>query len=106
MAEPTDPQTQITALEQLDETRLKITFGDGLTKTFPVRFLRLSCPCAHCIDEMTGILLLKPSQVPPHVHPTNIEPVGQYAIRIHWSDSHNTGIYTFKMLRNLSLPKS
>ena len=104
MAEPADPQSQITALDQLDDTTLKITFADGLAKTFPVRFLRLKCPCAHCIDEMTGKLLLKPNQVSPQVHPTNIETVGRYALRIHWSDNHNTGIYTFKMLRNLQPP--
>ena len=104
MAEPTDPQSQITALDQLDDTTLRITFADGLAKTFPVRFLRLKCPCAHCIDEMTGKLLLNSTQVPTYVHPKNIETVGRYALRIHWSDNHNTGIYTFKMLRNLQPP--
>ena len=104
MAESTDPQSQLVALEQLDDTTLRITFADGLAKTFPVRFLRLKCPCAHCVDEMTGKLLLNTAQVPPQVHPTNIETVGRYAPRIHWSDSHNTGIYTFNMLRTLQAP--
>jgi DUF971 family protein len=25
--------------------------------------------------------------------------VGNYAIRIHWSDGHDTGLYNFKLLR-------
>ena len=106
MVEPNDPKSQIVALDQLDDSTLQITFADGLEKAFPVRFLRLNCPCAHCVDEMTGVLLLKSTQVPAHVHPTNIETVGSYAIRIHWSDSHNTGIYTFKMLRTLNPPST
>jgi DUF971 family protein len=31
------------------------------------------------------------------------EPVGAYAIRIHWNDGHNSGIYSYEHLRNLAL---
>jgi DUF971 family protein len=31
----------------------------------------------------------------------NIEEVGAYAIRIDWSDGHNTGIYSFDHLRSI-----
>jgi len=31
-----------------------------------------------------------------------LEPVGNYAIRIHWSDGHNTGLYTYEYLRSIS----
>jgi DUF971 family protein len=30
------------------------------------------------------------------------EPVGNYAVRLDWSDGHNTGIYTYEYLRQLS----
>jgi DUF971 family protein len=35
----------------------------------------------------------------PALKMLNAEPVGAYAIRIHWSDGHNTGIYSFDHLR-------
>ena len=31
----------------------------------------------------------------PTLKMLNVEPVGSYAIRIDWSDGHNTGIYSF-----------
>jgi DUF971 family protein len=37
----------------------------------------------------------------PRLKMLRVEPVGAYAIRIDWSDGHNTGIYTFDHLRSL-----
>ena len=39
--------------------------------------------------------------MPDDVRPARIEPVGRYAIQIHWSDGHETGIYPFRRLREL-----
>jgi len=44
---------------------------------------------------------LKEPGIPLDVHPVKIEPVGRYAIVIHWSDGHNTGIYTWENLYEL-----
>jgi DUF971 family protein len=30
-----------------------------------------------------------------------VEPVGNYAIRIQWSDGHGSGIYSFEHLRKI-----
>jgi DUF971 family protein len=30
-----------------------------------------------------------------------VEPVGSYAVRIHWSDGHNTGIYSWEHFREI-----
>lgn len=65
------------------------------------RDLRLACPCAACVDELTGRRRLDPATVPPDVHPRSIQPVGRYAIHIDWSDGHHTGIYSFDLLRQL-----
>ncbi len=40
--------------------------------------------------------------LPILTYPTKIEPVGRYAIQIHWSDSHSTGLYTWEKLWDLS----
>ncbi|HUF35780.1 MAG TPA: DUF971 domain-containing protein [Gemmatimonadales bacterium] len=65
---------------------------------YPARPLRLACPCAACVDEMSSRPLLDPASVPPDVRPVSIALVGAYGIRIVWSDGHGTGIYTFERL--------
>lgn len=65
---------------------------------FPARPLRLSCPCAACVEEMTGRPVLDPATVPADVHPLRVALVGVYGIRIAWSDGHGTGIFTFERL--------
>lgn len=65
----------------------------------PARALRLACPCAECVEEMTGRPLLDPDRVAADVHPLAVELVGAYGLRVRWSDGHGTGIYTFDRLR-------
>lgn len=65
---------------------------------FPARPLRLACPCAACVEEMTGRPLLDPAAVPADVRPRTVALVGAYGVRIDWSDGHGTGIYTFERL--------
>ena len=42
--------------------------------------------------------------MPADVHPTQIRPVGRYALQIAWSDGHDSGIYPFERLRELGSP--
>ena len=78
---------------------VKIRWAGGHESIFPARELRMACPCAACVDEFTGTIRIINSEVPQDVHPVTIEPVGRYAISIHWSDGHHTGIYSFDRLR-------
>jgi DUF971 family protein len=73
----------------------------GHTWLYPARELRLACPCAGCVEEMTGRALLNPAIVAADVRPESLELVGSYGLRIRWSDGHDTGIYTFEQLRRL-----
>ncbi len=84
-----------------DGTRLRIAWKDGEVALYEPRALRLRCPCAGCVDEMTGERMLTPAMVPPSVHPTAIHYVGRYALGFEWSDGHHTGIYPFDYLRRL-----
>ncbi len=92
-------QSQIRSIKQIDEMTLGIDWADGRESHIPVRDLRIQCPCAHCVDEMTGERVLDEDLVLEDVHPITIEPVGRYALRVKWSDGHDTGIYTFQFLR-------
>ncbi|MEQ1857825.1 MAG: DUF971 domain-containing protein [Longimicrobiales bacterium] len=85
-----------------DEARLRILWGDGQSTEFWPRDLRLLCPCAGCVDEITGVRTLRPEAIDQGVYPTAIHYVGRYALQFMWSDGHSTGIYTFEYLRRLT----
>ena len=84
-----------------DGARLRIRWKDGTDAEYEPRFLRLRCPCAGCVDEMTGDRSLSPDDVPEGVYPQEIQYVGRYALQFFWSDGHHTGIYPFQYLRGL-----
>lgn len=88
--------SEITRANQHD---LKIVWQDGHESIYPSRPLRLACPCAQCVDEITGEIRVIPAHMPADVHPVTVAVVGRYAITIHWSDGHHTGIYSFELLR-------
>jgi DUF971 family protein len=60
--------------------------------------LRTNCPCAVCVDEMTGKRLLDPGRVPPDVRALGYARIGRYALQFTWSDGHTTGIYPYVRL--------
>ena len=84
-----------------DGSALRIEWRDGVVSTHLPRDLRLACPCAGCVDEMTGRPLLDPATVPEGVYPAEIRYVGRYALQFMWSDGHSAGLYTFPYLRRL-----
>lgn len=63
--------------------------------------LRCECPCAGCLNEFTGERTLDPATVPAEITPMQIEFSGNYALKIHWSDGHNTGLYSWDHLRKI-----
>ena len=76
-----------------------INWDDGHRGIYPHRMLRLRCPCASCVEEMTGRALLDPDSVAQDVRALDQMAVGQYALQFLWSDAHYTGIYTYRALR-------
>ncbi len=84
--------------------KLAIAWDDGVRTEIAFRDLRLGCPCAGCVEEWSGRRTLDPASVPDDVHPTSVEPVGNYALSIVWSDGHSTGIYAWATLRALAQP--
>jgi len=78
-----------------------IEWADGGETRVPYRALRLACVCATCVHEFTGEQLLDPATVPEDIGIQECEPVGNYGVRIHWSDGHRTGIFTWDRLRGL-----
>ena len=83
----------------LEDDAVVILWEDAHRSPFPHRYLRLRCPCANCIDEMSGKRTLDPDTVPQDVKAVDQMPVGKYGVQFLWSDTHYTGIYTYKVLR-------
>lgn len=84
------------------EGAVSFRWSDGLERDLPVRALRLACPCALCVHEVTGRPLLDPESVPADLALRDMQPVGNYAYRILFSDGHDSGIYTLERLRALA----
>lgn len=82
-----------------DRNDFVIAWEEGKVARVPSLDLRDACPCAGCIEEMTGRKVLDRATLPPDVRPLRVDPVGSYAIQIQWSDGHSSGIYTWETLR-------
>ncbi|NQU65923.1 MAG: DUF971 domain-containing protein [SAR324 cluster bacterium] len=80
--------------------RMHVIWYDGGHTIYNYWDLRTGCPCASCIDEITGEKVLDDNKVPKDVYPLKSSYIGNYALEIHWSDNHKTGIYAFQKLRN------
>ncbi|MDX1683379.1 MAG: DUF971 domain-containing protein [Phycisphaeraceae bacterium] len=89
-----------------DEGVLAVTWPDGRVDELAYKPLRCACHCAHCVHEITGERLLDPDEVDEDIAIKGIEPVGRYAVRIAWSDGHDTGLWTWSRLRNLGASAS
>jgi DUF971 family protein len=87
------------AIDIAPDQALVISWPGGAQATIPAKVLRDLCPCAGCVEEGTGRKLLDPSTIPDDIRPTSIQPVGNYAVQIYWSDGHSTGLYTWGTLR-------
>ncbi|MGI9626879.1 MAG: DUF971 domain-containing protein [Longimicrobiales bacterium] len=96
-----DPTKPIDIGPTEDGSALQIRWGDGETSIHIPRDLRLACPCAGCVDEMTGRPLLDPAAIAPDIYPREIRYVGRYALQFFWSDGHDTGFFTYRYLREL-----
>ncbi|UUO09097.1 DUF971 domain-containing protein [Blastopirellula sp. J2-11] len=82
---------------------LKIEWSDGQIGSVDFWSLRVSCRCARCISEHTGERILNPDDVPRDVSIDSMELVGGYAIKIRWTDGHDTGLFTWEHLREATL---
>ena len=94
----TQTPSDIRALSE--QGMLQITWGDQVVELSFVD-LRGQCECAHCVNEWTGQRILDPATIPADITIQKMELVGSYALRIHWSDNHNTGLYTWGNLSEL-----
>ena len=80
---------------------LGVNWNDGTQSRYVLRSLRCACPCAVCVNEWTGEKMLDESKISKDVKPAKVFSVGRYAMGIHWSDGHKTGIFSYDYLKKL-----
>jgi len=87
---------------------LTIEWPDGATSYYPIAYLRKMSPSAEMRElrnqMATNPLTVLPAGMAAHKGPItalNAELVGNYAIKIHFSDGHDTGIYSWDYLRSI-----
>ena len=96
MAKPPRP-SDITLHQQ--SNMLDVTFDDGTRFSMPVEYLRVYSPSAEVRGHGPGQEVLQVGK--RNVGVTAIEPVGMYAIKLVFSDGHDTGIYSWEYLHEL-----
>ena len=92
-------------------TGMEIEWKDSHRSQYSFEFLRDACPCALCEEERgkQGRRPGDPARLAagtlpmnkPKARPTEAAPVGKYAIRFHWNDGHELGIYSWQFLRDV-----
>ena len=91
-----------TQIIEENDAEISITWSDDVVTNYRASQLRRSCPCAGCINEWTGEKMLDDKNIPDDLSFDHITIVGRYALNFHFSDGHDTGIFSFNFLRNLS----
>jgi DUF971 family protein len=87
-----------------DKKHLDLLFDDGTSYTLTAEYLRISSPSAevrgHGLGQNRKIVFSKEA-----VTIRDLEPLGNYALRLIFSDGHDTGFYTWAYLHLLAIEK-
>lgn len=96
-----------TNLARVGADRLSIAWSDGTTRLYRIEDLRKACPCATCREKRsqppppaTFLPILTQAEARP-LTLLGMQPVGNYAYSLNFSDGHDTGIFTFELLRQM-----
>jgi len=94
-------------LKMLDPDTLQIKWDDGEIRRYAVSHLRANCPCATCREKKSApppsanlLPVITTAEAQP-LRITKMEPMGRYAYAIHFSDGHDSGLFTLEELREL-----
>lgn len=91
-----------TTLQRRNIAVLSSTWNDGFASSILLSDLRDACPCAHCTgEEILGqkVFAGMKTFAPGMNELVSLAPVGNYGVQATWKDGHDSGIYTWAMLR-------
>lgn len=96
-----------TRLDLKKDRGLTIEWADGTTSYYSIAYLRRMSPSAD-MRQLRDEMAKNPLTVLPSgkaaggpLVATHAELVGNYALKIHFSDGHQTGIYSWEYLRRI-----
>lgn len=89
------------AIRTVGADELLIIWNDGQRQLYSFSSMRFHCPCAGCVDEMTGVRRIRLDQIKAGIRVLDWKTVGNYALQFRWSDGHQTGIYSYEYLRQM-----
>ena len=81
------------------EKMLEVDFDDGASFAIAAELLRVESPSAEIQGHGSGQKVTLAGR--RHVSILNVEPVGNYAIKISFDDLHDTGIFSWQYLYDL-----
>ena len=84
-----------------EDRALEVDFDDGRCFRFPAELLRVESPSAEVQGHGPGQRTIVAGR--RHVGVMKVEPVGNYAVRLHFDDLHDTGLYSWDYLYELGL---
>jgi len=83
-----------------DRQNLEITFADGSDAALGAEYLRVFSPSAEVRGHGGGEMMLVLGKQDVRIE--KIEPVGRYAVKLTFSDGHDSGLYDWGLLRELA----
>ncbi|HMS64091.1 MAG TPA: DUF971 domain-containing protein [Ignavibacteria bacterium] len=93
-------------IRKTENNLLQIIWSDDSLSEIDLQTLRDKCPCVSCQGETvlfsSYIPIKSPFKAAGFYEIEKIETVGNYAVQITWKDKHNTGIYSWEYLKELS----
>ena len=89
-------------IEESDR-EISIKWSDDAETRYNAADLRRKCPCASCVNEWTGEKMLDPASIPDDLTVEKTALVGRYALNFQFSDRHETGLFSFKYLHDLTV---
>jgi DUF971 family protein len=95
-AAPAVPPSPTDLVLHQASNRLEVAFSDGRTFSLTCEFLRVHSPSAEVRGHGPGEGTLQVGK--REVTITDIEPVGTYAVKLVFSDGHDTGIFSWARL--------
>ena len=84
-----------------NEGRIEIDFTDGKSVSLTAEYLRVESPSAEVQGHGAGDKTIVAGRA--HVGIMDLEPVGNYAVRIKFDDLHDTGIFSWEYLYRLGV---
>ncbi len=78
---------------------LEVSFDDGSNFKLPCEYLRVNSPSAEVQGHTADQAVLQVGKEAVNID--RIDPVGNYAVCLHFDDGHNTGIYSWETLYRL-----